>query len=160
MTYLDNNPATRPSDRVRVQMELADWHLLFWRPGAARQAYSEAYALARELGIGEDEIQARFSPDLPIQLPLFTARPNSREKFGISPDEELAYDGYVDMEFSLSRNGSARHIRMLNKAEGTSYEMEEHMQRYLKNSPFRPYIVDGETTGRDNVRMRFYYAYL
>jgi len=64
------------------------------------------------------------------------------------------------MEFSLSRNGSARHIRMLNKAEGTSYEMEEHMQRYLKNSPFRPYIVDGETTGRDNVRMRFYYAYL
>lgn len=157
---LDDMPGATPEQRVSLQLENADWHLLFGRPNAAREAYIQAWQTAQEEGLDGAALATLFHPDALVQLPVFTARPNSREKFGIDPDTELARDGYVDMEFSVSRGGSVRGIRTLAKSADTSHAVEEQLRRYLKNAPIRPHVRDGEVVNRDNVRMRFYYTFL
>jgi len=158
--HLDNMPGATPQLRIALQLENADWHLLFGRPNAAREAYLQAWHNAQQLGLDDVALADLFHTAALVQLPVFTARPNSREKFGIAADAELARDGYVDLAFSVSRSGSVRGIRTLAKSVDTSYAVEEQLRRYLKNAPIRPQVRDGEVVVRNDVRMRFYYTFL
>jgi hypothetical protein len=120
--------------------------------------YKEAYTRAVALGMTDDEITSLFSPDYPRQLPLFSAKPNSREKFGLPGDAELAYDGYVDIRFRINSNGTARDLRFTGSSDGTGAATEIRLKRYLKNSPFRPHLAEGKAVNR-TVEMRYYYTF-
>lgn len=157
LATLDNDPAIAAVARVRAHLEYADWQLLFGWSTAAADEYGRAYAMAESLDAGT---RARlFSPAAPVQLPLFTAKPNSREKFAVAPQAPLAYAGYIDTQYAISRHGTARHIRVIGASAGTPYAVEKRLQRYLKNSPFRPRIQDGRPVARDAVTMRYYYTF-
>lgn len=158
LLYLDSDASVPGIEKVIARIEYADWQILFNYTQAATDLYEAAYALGLELGLGE-EIDGLFNPAYPVQLPLFSAKPNSREKYNVGMAEELSWDGYIDMAFDINRTGTVRDMRVLEKSPGTSFEMEERLRRYLKNSPFRPVVIDGETAGRDDLRMRYYYTF-
>lgn len=159
LLYQENDPAITDVARVRTRIEYGDWHLLFGWDEAAAEQYGRAYTQAQSLGLDQDTVDTMFTPSMPVQLPLFTARPNSREKFAVSPDAELSYDGYIDMSFVINRNGTARQIRVLDKSGSTTYAIENRLRRYLKNSPYRPHIEDGKPVNRNAVRLRYYYTF-
>ncbi len=159
IAYLELDESTTDMERVRARMELADWHLVFGWHDAASAEYSRAYALASELRLAPEPMTQLFNPDRPVQLPLFTARPNSREKFSISPDTPLDYAGYFDVSYAITDNGSAGKIRILDKSDSDAFDIEDRLRRYLRNSPFRPVIIDGNPEAQDEIRMRYYYSF-
>lgn len=159
LTYMENDAAVSPEDKVRAHLEYADWHLVFAWNDAAISEYGNAWQLAQSLALDNDAMKTLFSPDYPMQLPLFTPKPNSREKFGISRETDLAYDGWIDMRFTINSNGTARNIQLVDQSESTTFGTAARLRRYLKNSPFRPRIADGDTVSREDVTMRYYYAF-
>jgi len=158
LRYLQMDSGTQAEELVRTHLEFGDWHLLFGWGDAAAAEYEQAYARARELELSEEQIDSLFSPDFPRQLPLFSAKPNSREKFGIPLDEPLEYDGYIDIRFRINPNGTARDLRFLGSSPGTRGATQIRLKRYLKNSPFRPFLVDGKAVNQ-TVEMRYYYTF-
>lgn len=159
LAYLENDPETPAMERVRAHLEYGDWHLVFGWDEAAVVEYGRAWTLAQALGIDTDNMGALFSPDLPMQLPLFTPKPNSREKFGLDPGLPLDYDGHVDASFLINKNGTARNIKITGKSDNASHAVIGRLRRYLKNSPFRPRIEDGEPVTWEPVTMRYYYSF-
>ncbi len=160
LQYLENDPEATPLEHITVMLELGDWHLLFDYSDAATSIYREAFAQALASGLSAEEIQALFDPSLPLQLPLFTSKPNSREKFGIEPSVSLDYDGYIDVNFSINRIGTANHIDVTGSSAGTTLALEERLELYLKNSPFRPAVSAGDTIRKEMLQVRFYYVFL
>ena len=158
-TYLLQNPATTPEEKINAILETGDWQLLFDRTDAAVKYYQEAYALAQELELDSKTIESIFKPRVPLQLPLFTPKPNSREKFGISANMNLEYDGFIDISFSVNRNGTARKFRIRDRSAGTSFLTEKRLRQYLRNSPFRPWIEDDKPVDRE-LTMRYFYTFL
>jgi hypothetical protein len=100
-----------------------------------------------------------LNPGIPVQLPILTSRPNSRERFGVAPDVELEYDGYIDVAFTTNRYRMARHIRILDKSENTTTSIRQRLTRNLRNYPFRPRFRDGELVRNDEVTLRYYYTF-
>lgn len=158
-SYVLQNPATTAEESVNAVLETGDWQLLFDRTDAAVKYYQEAYTLAQELELDNDVIESIFKPRLPLQLPLFTPKPNSREKFGISANMNLEYDGFIDIAFSINRNGTARKFRIQDRSDGTSFLTEKRLRQYLRNSPFRPWFEDDKPVSRE-LTMRYYYIFL
>jgi len=160
LATMEGDPDQSAEQHISAMMEFGDWHLLFGRDDAAMGVYQQAYDLARQLALGPEAVTDLFRPAVPIHLPLITAKPNSREKFDIGPEVELSYDGYIDISFYLNENGTAKGLRVLGKSAGTTWEVEKRLRRYLRNSPFRPRIVDGAPLGRDDLTLRYYYSFL
>jgi len=159
LAYLELDESTTDVERVRARIELADCHLVFGWQDAAREEYAQAFARARELALSPESMTLLFSPEIPVQLPLFTARPNSREKFSISAETPLNYSGYLDVSYSINSNGTAGGIKVLDKSDRDAYKVADRLRRYLRNAPFRPYIIDGNLVERDQIEMRYYYTF-
>ncbi len=159
LLYMENDPTTPAEEIVRAHLEYADWHLVFDWNDAAMSQYARAWEVAQSLALDEAKIVELFRPDYPMQLPLFTPKPNSREKFGIKRETDLDYDGWIDMRFTINGNGTARNIELVNQSANTAFDTATRLRRYLKNSPFRPRIDNGETISREDVNMRYYYSF-
>ncbi len=158
LLYMESDPSTPASEKVRAHLEYADWHLMFDWNDAAMAQYARAWDVAQKLTLDEAEIAGLFRPEYPMQLPLFTPKPNSREKFGISRKTNLDYNGWIDMRFTINGNGTARNIVQVDQSSNTTFDTATRLRRYLKNSPFRPGIENGATVSRD-VNMRYYYSF-
>lgn len=158
--YRSSNPQTLPVQWVQTRLDKADWHLLFGRSKAAAEQYRDAYALAVELNMDSAVIDALFNPDIPVHLPLITAKPNSREKYNIGSNESLDYDGYVDVSFTINENGTARNISFMEMSPATTPGIVQRLKTFLRNSPFRPQLQEGELIRKVPLRLRYNYAFL
>ena len=158
LIYTKNNPAQNMDEIILAMTTYGDWHLLFDRNKTANKQYRKTYEFMVNAGIAKTKIEKCFSPPVPVHLPLFTPRPNTREKFNIPKTQELEYDGYIDISFEISRYGSARKFKILEKSESTSRDIERRLKRMLRNSPFRPAIVNGTAEKREDVVLRYYYS--
>ena len=159
LIYVRNNPQSRVYQLVNALMEYGDWNMLFGKTMSAMEKYSEAYALVQELGVQPDVVEELFRPGIPVHLPLVTAKPNSREKFGIPDDAELEYAGYVDIAFTVSKYGRAKRFDILATSGEATREVERRLIRYLRNSPFRPRLEADEDFSAHRVTVRYYFTY-
>jgi hypothetical protein len=157
--YISNNPDADILQLADTIMEFGDWNLLFSKGMSARRKYSEAWQLMHDLGVGSEVLDLIFKPQMPVHLPRFTAKPNSREKFSISPETELEYEGYVDIAFTISKYGRAKRFEILNTEGEITRRIESRLRRYLRNSPFRPRFDDQGESISDRVNMRYYVAF-
>lgn len=137
---------------------LADWHMLFDRRLTALDLYRDAHRYLREHEVPEETIAAMLNPAVPQQLPVFTPLPHSRAKFGIPEDSMVAYSGYLDVSFRITRFGNVRNVEVLGKTENVSADVERRLRRLLRSSPFRPRLVAGEPATNDSVTLRYYVA--
>lgn len=158
MAYLAANEARTPEQVASTMLEQADWELLFERTRNAEQQYAASYQFFEANPQMLDSIRTLVYPDVPVVLPTFLPAPNSREKLGIGPDEEVQYFGYFDVSFALTKNGKARSVKVQGRGGQVTKNMEMRLNDYLKNLVFRPRFRDGKLdTG--TLRLRYYVGY-
>lgn len=147
-----------PLQQAALLVAEADWHLLFSHHGAARRKYQDARAMLQAAGIAEAEQAALLAPVLPQQLPAFAALPHSRAHFGLADDAALAWQGWIDVSFELSRYGKPQRLKVLGSSPGTARAVQGRLRRLLLSSPFRPRIDAAEAQAPHVYRVRYYYA--
>ena len=156
--YVENNPAATPLDVARTMLGQADWNMMFNRRVTAREQYAEIHDYLQTSGLEEAEINALLHPPLPVQLPEITFRPHTRQHLGVPEDAQIAWQGYIDLGFSISRYGNVQGIRILGKSDNVTSRLERRLRKVLHNSPFRPRLADGEPLKQDEVQLRYYFA--
>ncbi len=158
LIYVRNNPQADPLVLVNTLMDYGDWNLLFGRTRTALEKYTEANTEAVNRNIPDEKIENILRPQIHAHLPLITAKPNSREKFGIPAAEKLNYDGYIDIAYTISHYGRVGKIKVLGKSENTTRKIERRLIRFLRNSPFRPRLQEDGTVDAERVTLRYYYG--
>ena len=159
LIYIRNNPKADPLLLVNTLMDYGDWNLLFGRTRSAVEKYTEAKTEAARRAIPGEQIDNIVRPQLHAHLPLITAKPNSREKFGIAADERLNYDGYIDIAYTISHYGRVGKIKILDKSEGVTRKVERRLKRFLRNSPFRPRLQEDGSVKAERVTVRYYFGF-
>jgi len=159
LIYIGNNPDAEAFELADALMEFGDWNVLFSRGFTARKKYREAWELMQEYDVEPEALNNFFRPVMPVHLPRFTAKPNSRKKFNISEDAELPYIGYIDIAFTISKYGRAKRFEILGKEGDITSSMESRLRRFLRNSPFRPRLDNEGLSVADRVTLRYYVAY-
>lgn len=148
-----------PLDLAKVLVAEADWHLIHDHHSKAIHVYREALEIMRAQGVPEAELEAVFASRMPVQLPAFTALPHSRAYLGIPADQEIEYQGHVDVSFELSRYGNAKRIRILDSSEVSDPDVVKRLRRLLNSMPFRPVVMDEREEARKKT-VRYYYTQL
>lgn len=160
LIYISNNPRADANQLINTLVKYGDWHMLFGRTRSAIEKYSEVYQLLQTLNLQTEELENFFRPAIPVHLPLITAKPNSRDKFGISAEESLEHAGYIDIAFTISRFGRASKFETLGMSETASRAIERRLKRYLRNSPFRPRIGNDGSVTSERITLRYYFSYV
>jgi tetratricopeptide (TPR) repeat protein len=156
--YEEHQTTVDPLEVARAIIGLGDWNLLFDRRTVALRSYEEAAAYLRSHNVTEEAIAALMHPELPPQLPVFTALPHSREKYAIPAEFPLTFAGFADVSFDLTRYGNVHNIEIGSKTGEFSKNMERRLVRILRTTPFRPRLQDGKVIASENIRIRYYYA--
>jgi hypothetical protein len=155
ISYIYNNPNRNPVDLANAMLEEADWQLLYERKPQASDSYDATYLFFE----GNPELKAQVMdvlyPPVPTVLPTYLPPPNSREKLGIAPDADVSFFGYIDVQFSLTKNGKARRIKQLGTGGEITRNMEIRLNQYLRNVQFRPRF-NGTEVDTGPIRLRYY----
>jgi tetratricopeptide (TPR) repeat protein len=158
LSYISTSETRTAAQVATALLEQADWDQLFKRPKQAREKYEAAYAFFEEYPEMTASIADIVYPAVPVVLPAFLPAPNSRERLGIAPDEDVNYFGYFDVSFSLTRDGKTRKVKFNGQGGEVTKTMEIRLGQYLRNLQFRPRYKDGKLdTGTLN--LRYYVGY-
>jgi hypothetical protein len=155
LIYLQNNPARTSADVANALLEEADWDLLFERKTRAADKYNAAYTFFVANPNFQAEANEVIYPQVPLVLPTYLPPPNSRAKLGIAPDAKVSFFGYIDVNFSITKYGKARHVKVLGKGGEVTRNMEIRMNQYLRNVLFRPRYINDEVDTSD-ISLRYY----
>jgi len=154
--YVSSNEQRTHLQVASAMLAEADWHMLFERKVVARRKYEEIYATFTENPTFGEFAGDAIYPKVPIILPTFLPAPNSREKLGISEDEEVSYFGYFDVTFSITRIGDARRIKINGQGGEVTRDMEIHLNQYLRYVLFRPLYDREGKLDTSELSLRYY----
>jgi tetratricopeptide (TPR) repeat protein len=129
-------------------LELGDWYLLFDRRAAAIDVYNNALEVLIAANLPEQEINRILSAGLPVQTPDLTWQRQ------VTADQ---YAGFIDVEFELSKYGTASNPQILSSTEQDS-RIERELIRTIRNCKFRPMFADGTAVDNEKVKLRYYYT--
>lgn len=138
--------------------DLADWHLMFERRRAAEELYLEAWQVLEGSEHAEEWIQQLFGQVIPI--PTFVDSVDSllTQTITTSDGKAVTYD-YADVVFDVTVSGVTRNIEILSEETAYNSAQFSRLQREIRNSYFRPRVVNGELqrTDRNYFRYRYWY---
>jgi len=138
------------ADTARAMTYLGDWYLLFNRRQSAADAYQEAYALARDAGVDEEQMAALF--ERPNILPAL----RFAHEYGGSPEaDDIENPDTVTASFDVSASGKVRNIRILEVKGEDARALERSAKRQLARARFRPRMQDGEPVATDGMKLRY-----
>jgi tetratricopeptide (TPR) repeat protein len=155
MIYLQSNEARTSEEVATAMLEEADWDLLFERKTNAADKYDAAYAFFVANPNFQAEANDAIYPTIPVVLPTYLPPPNSRAKLGIAPDAKVNFFGYIDVNFSITKFGKARRVKILGTGGEVTRNMEIRMNQYLRNVLFRPRYINSEVDTSD-ISLRYY----
>ena len=157
--YVDREGAAE--QLAEATAHVADWYLLFNRRAPARDMYLEAWeAVAEEENA--DELRLRLFGQV-REIPVFAADDNGWmiENMGFAEDfevEEVSYN-HIDLRFDVTQWGEVRNIETVGEAAPETESQQSWVRRNVRDSMFRPMLVDGENVRSDGNLFRFRYWY-
>ncbi|MDT8397509.1 MAG: tetratricopeptide repeat protein [Pseudomonadales bacterium] len=154
LIYLNARSQTSPREIAAVMLEQGDWQTLLGRKTSGMRKYQAARDFLVSRQVPDDSIQALLAPAVPTLLPTFTRTEHSRKSFGITDDEVLDYQGYIDVAFNLNRHGRARNVDVLGKSETATQNIERRLLRVLSRAQFRPRLPEADTS----ISLRYYFT--
>lgn len=158
--YIQAMEDISPIEIALSRLELADWLLIFSKRSEALDIYQATYNELKSSGIDQSEIDAIFSPDLPVQIPTFINYQYSRASLNIPNDIALDYQGWIDVQFTVNRFGQPQDVSVLGRSDDTIETIEIRLLRQLRNSSsFRPRIQEDELLREDFIQARYYYSF-
>jgi hypothetical protein len=149
----ENSPSRLP--RIEAFVHMADWEL-FYSPLAgtrfrdsALAAYEQAYEWLMEHEVEQESIDAIFSPDTPVVLPTYLPSP-------LVSGETAQSKGYIDVAFVIARDGKSSRVQVLDKTPNVTRSDERNLVRTIRNSRFRPQLIDGQLADSVPVSLRYF----
>lgn len=153
-----NFAATTDAEQVRraqMQILLADLNLLrmgreqfFNEYHVLYAQYHQAWQSLVEAGAGEAELAELYTPQLPVHLPVHQANPFVAAG--------TVFDGpYIDASIDVDERGKTRRLRILDTSEGVSRDARRELQRVIRESRFRPRLVEGHQAERSTYVVRY-----
>jgi hypothetical protein len=136
--------------RAAALMEVADWDLLFEQRESALDTYEQTYAFLEQKGTDSAELDAIFSPEIPIALPTFLGNP----LISSSPEQAA---GHIDVAFELTRYGATRKVNVVAATSNATDEEKARLVRIVNGTRFRPRATDGEFARSTPVVVRYYF---
>lgn len=149
VSYGVANGESLPSHAAAL-VEVADWDLLFERRETALSTYEKTYEFLKSEGTERAEVDAIFSPEVPIALPTFLGNPLA----SASPERAA---GHIDIAFELTRYGAARKVRVLSATSNATDDEKDSLVRIVNVTRFRPRATDGEFARATPVVVRYYF---
>lgn len=142
--------------RVDAKLELADYYTYVEIQNRSKKLYREIWGLLSE---GEERIALReelFSNPVAIKLEeLPTYIKGTLER----PNRSDLIEGHVAVDFSVSTRGRVREIQTtVTPTEFTA--MRDLVHREIRNTIFRPRIVDGLAVRANDVHFEHKFSYL
>ncbi|MEQ8953832.1 MAG: hypothetical protein RL120_06820 [Gammaproteobacteria bacterium] len=142
---------------VSAVADIGDWYLMFGRRRAADEKYLEAWELAETLTAGAELQQQVFGTVRAI--PSFSALSNQLlEKNITTVGGALRYD-YIDLVIDVTENGQARNIRPATDRHRASPEQLDQIARKVRQTRFRPLVINGERIRSTDNYFRYRYWY-
>ncbi len=143
---------------AEAHANLGDWYIVFERRRIADEHYKQAWDLLAEQENGEELLNRLFGQVTP--LPTFVTEPRAILRRGtelLSPAD--LQEGMADLSFTVTRNGSVRNVVLLTEETPENTGQVTRVARELRQSRFRPIVVDGAAVESDDnlVRIRFWY---
>lgn len=139
--------------------QVADWYLLFNRRSPARDMYLEAWeAVAEEANA--DELRRRLFGQV-RQIPVFAADDNGWmiENMGFMEDVEEVDYSHIDLRFDVTQWGEVRNIESVGELLPETESQQSRVRRDVRDSMFRPLLVDGENARSEGNLFRYRYWY-
>ncbi|MES2606116.1 MAG: hypothetical protein V4603_14370 [Pseudomonadota bacterium] len=159
ISYLQQNTSTSPAELAHARLELVDWMIATHTRSDFAKVFNGAYGDYVASGATAEQVASIFYPPLPIQVPTFIIRPYTRQGLGIPIEAALKYQGYIDVEYGVSKIGDSLSPKILYRTPETPDAVEEVLLRSLRRAEFRPRMKDGELVDDDRITARYYYAY-
>jgi len=161
-----------PLGRAARTILAGDWQLMFGRRFGAQKRYKEAYAMLREAGFTDAEVDLLFDEPIPLPVSLDgvesamgrVGMPSDDAARGTAmsaikreaPGNEASSDGlpYVRTTFSVTRSGRVRSVRIVESQPAEDISMRREAIRRVRETPFRPRLVAGEPVRTEDVTWR------
>lgn len=140
-------------------LALGDMHLSFERPRRAFDAYARAHRLLVESGLSPEEADRTITPRADLAVPVYGIHNFSREFFGIAPETDIPFRGYIDVTFTKDRFGAVNGLDITATSEDTLPQVRNALVAHLRNQVFRPAMQAGEAVEQEAIRLRYYYYY-
>src|SRR5262245_10643470 len=134
--------------QVDAVVQMADWDLLYSHNSQAIESYELAHAMLEQDGAAESSVEQLFGPATPVVLPAFQPNPLAR-------DETRAEQGYIDVEFEITKYGRSRAVEILDDANRT-HAAKQDLMALIRSSRYRPRLSEGAFADATPVRMRYY----
>jgi len=138
--------------------DLGDWFLMFERRRASQDLYIEALNILQKTDDAEASIEKLFGQVVPI--PTFS---NSVENLLTKPlttaDGKSLNSDFVDVVFDVMPTGTTRNIQILSEQNEFNQAMFSRLERVVRDSYFRPKIVNGEPVRSEQNYFRYRYWY-
>jgi hypothetical protein len=159
VNYLAGKTDVAPAVKAQAKLDLADWMVMYSKRMGSLEVYEEAWRDMVAAGTSADELAALFNPAFPTEIPTYVEHAYTRDALGIPADLTLKYKGFIDVEFKLSRFGVPSTVRVMNKSVTAPPQVESILVRGLRNTHFRPRLVDGTVRDNETMHVRFYFTY-
>ena len=159
ISELEESGSASPFQLAQAYIDLADWHLSFDRYQPGLDAYNQAWGTLAAAGTPDSDIDAFFHPVPLIALPGFALLPYKRQYFGYQEDTPLDYKGYIDLTLNIDKYGRVRSRIVIDSSSDTPAQVRSALLDYLGTYRMRPYLENGETITRSEMKIRYYYAY-
>lgn len=149
-SVLEQNQDTSPVERGLSLALLGDWAIVTGDPDAARNYYRQAWAaLAAEPSVDVASVFAK-----PLMLD-FVAPISSVDR----AERRRPYVwGQIVLEFDVSADGLPSNVRIVTRDERAA-TLQGRYQRRVRETHFRPRLVDGEPVATSAVRATHYVRY-
>lgn len=145
-------------EQASALADLGDWYLIFQRRAEAENFYAQAWAILAGSERAEGWQQQLFGQVIPI--PSFA---NSVESLFtpsiVTADGNSVHFDYADMVFDVSISGDPRNIEVLTEETPSNTGHLSRIQRVIRNSFFRPIVVNGELVHSEGNYFRYRYWY-
>jgi len=137
---------------TRIKLKLADWYLMYGKRETALNLYQAAYHYLKDNSAITKEVRDLFS--LPVALPNF---PNILVKTNVLPSNEISDSdsNYVIASIDVTRYGKVKNINFVS-SNPTDNAMSSRTFKFLKQTKFRPKIVEGNVISAEEVHLQIF----
>lgn len=138
--------------------EIGDWYLLFARRNLAYERYQQAWTILQELENGSELIDQLFGQV--AALPTFSNSVDGLVSNLVpSGKNEPVNADFADVSLDVTTNGVVRNLELLTERTPQSMPLLSRLLRKVRNSNFRPVIVDGKPVRSNGLHFRYRYWY-
>lgn len=148
-----SRPERRNDDIAARMVELGDWYLLFDRRAAALDLYRDALHFMHEASLPQEEVERIMSPGMPVPTPDTAYLASGVDEYA----DENEFDGFIDVEFELSKFGMATNPHIIGRSE-ENRRIERELLLEIRSCKFRPkFVADAPTS--EKMQLRYYYSF-